>query len=550
MTHTPRNEFERLSDQDPALGQDQQPAFNQDSLIANLKARLPEATLGEDFPKASEQETQQKLNEGTPYVSPRLDQDRIGGQISKEAASDAPHPNEQASKIQSSKNPARERPFQEEQSTSGVVALTRKPKRIAWGQIAASVAITALVAGSAATAVANSRTGNPTNTEVVAGSESTQVGDSAEMSPYEPTDEGQGATGTESYANPALGGGAGGGDETTSRASGSATDSAAESTAVGDASKFRDTYRNHFSASGFSTQSETAHAYGFDESEVVNKATFKKLMKAFDVDAKLVSEWGTFSASKADKYSLYMSGDGTGSFYYSVYEQPVKQAKNNKDAALEDAKAKMTALGMNLDEFEITAETTEYWTWIDDTVARAYNEDKAAADRILAGEKKLKIVRVSATRNNLTAEDWAGRWSFDYMGKKLLSADGSLAKSVDLGEYKVVSAAEGVERLNDERFGVSNLIYPEGWEDQYAMEEPAVSNPNEKSGPTARPVPQVGRSFEWAVSNVKLTSADLTHAVFGEDDGLFILPVWEFKASNGAKYQVIAVEDTSLDFNP
>jgi hypothetical protein len=56
--------------------------------------------------------------------------------------------------------------------------------------------------------------------------------------------------------------------------------------------------------------------------------------------------------------------------------------------------------------------------------------------------------------------------------------------------------------------------------------------------------------FSWSVGTVTLTKGTLKVAQIGEGDGTYLVPVWEFNATNGATYQVLAVADEGLDFSP
>ncbi|MFD2841534.1 hypothetical protein ACFSYH_13285 [Populibacterium corticicola] len=520
MTKTPRNEFDRLVDQDPADGL----PFDESSLIANLKERLPEASLSDDFPQAVE----------TP----------LDGQEAQEIP-----------KVSAGSESAHTDPSQGTAAISEVVPLDpRKRRPLAWGQIAASVAITSLIVGAGATAAANGGLrfdafgGSSSGAEHVtlmsedAGTvELDSSGTAMNEGPEEATEE---AAETDHAASQPL---TGGGRDSYSGMDGASTARTEGAQASADAAiaPFRDTFRNRFEGKGLSSTRETATAYGFDERAAVKKETFEKLKEVFGVKGTTKQEWGSFYVNDSDSTYLNSSGDGTGGFYFGTQHELVEQEDLNFEASLERAKELMTELGVDTDRYTFDATEHEYWTWIEPAVAPTDGDEKAAA----GGEKKLKTVKVRATLNELGPESWAGSWEFDFSGDTLFSVYGSLAQLVDLGEYEVVSQQEAVDRLNDPHFGVSNMNYPTDW-DQQVYELYRYEEVGEKEGPKAHPAPNPGMKFSWSVGTVTLTKGTLKVAQIGEGDGTYLVPVWEFNATNGATYQVLAVADEGLDFSP
>ena len=126
----------------------------------------------------------------------------------------------------------------------------------------------------------------------------------------------------------------------------------------------------------------------------------------------------------------------------------------------------------------------------------------------------------------------------------IISAYGPLAPLVSLGDYPVVSEQEAFERLSDSRFGANQTFWP--------MEDLARTDPGAAwTPPTAPPTtPGAGAAVSWPVTNVEITSARLGLASQYQVDGtVLIVPAYEFTASDGGTWSVIAVADEALDFS-
>ena len=145
-------------------------------------------------------------------------------------------------------------------------------------------------------------------------------------------------------------------------------------------------------------------------------------------------------------------------------------------------------------------------------------------------------------------------WSVTLVEDGVQGLYGSLAPLVDLGEYPVVGAATGVERLNDPRFGAGyGGVMPlarAGVADgtRTATDVPETSGPAEATQPTVPPTAQPGSAIAWPVQQVVITGARLGLTQVTQADGAALLvPAYELTDAEGSAWSVVAVDEGSLD---
>ncbi len=473
MTKQPRDEFDSLRHQDPAQGVE----FDLESLRANVASRIPQGSFGA-APRAEETEP-----------------------------TDLP---------------------------TNVVPMTRKPKhRVAWLQVAASVAVTALVTASVVSGANGSgplaalaggsgsdtsqadqemRSTDPEAGDVLAGApergvEGPQQYGTAEASPGQaPRTEGGTSLGTDG---------------------------------MGDYVTMPNTGRNVYVGKGLPTISGTATAYGFDESGVVNKKTFSTLKKVFGVTGETTTEWGSYSLSSGNAY-LSLSGGGTGAFWFSSYTEQPSGKPLSEAKAIDQAKALMEELGVDSENYTFTY-NHDFEVALDATEPAA----GASADTDSAAMPANEFYsRVTASLKDFDTEANMAAWSFEFNSKTATMVSGSLGSIVDLGSYPIISASEGVERLNDGRFGPS--AYPTNFVALPYSSGRAEIKPDD--GPTPVPPATPGGAFPWTVTIHTMTNPTLKNAGFYLNGVATVLPVWEYTSSNGGTYQVLAVAESALKF--
>ncbi|WP_435298611.1 hypothetical protein [Timonella sp. A28] len=467
MTDTPRNEFDRLRDNDPAG----EVEFDKEALLENVRSRLPLET---------------------PETSP-----------------------EESHNVSDDENHA----------TPVVVPLKRSSKSLAWAQIAASAAITALLTGGTVYAL------NQDSSDQQASTESTTIEPALEeletFGPAQPLNELAPQNMVPGSPQSSL--------KSKSIAPGLSQDAAIDKKIAPWFSS-----RELFKAQGLSAAPQRAQAFGMDESSVVTEDMMKKLMQVFDVEGDISSEWGSFFAGTGETTTLSLNGGGTGAFWYSTHGKP-KSTQQSRDTALSAARQYMTDLGMNADDYSFEYQALEYPVW---EPATEKTEDGTTQ---LPEPTYVKLSEVKATPKLTGSDNDSLQWNFQINGDRAVNVQGYLAKVVNLGEYDVVSAVDGVERLNDPRFGPSNVFMP-----LERTTEPSPMNDDSDlstAGPSPAAAPTSGQSFSWHVDVRTITDAQLGNAGFFLDDRTYaVLPVWKFTSDSGSQYEVVAVAESALKF--
>lgn len=120
----------------------------------------------------------------------------------------------------------------------------------------------------------------------------------------------------------------------------------------------------------------------------------------------------------------------------------------------------------------------------------------------------------------------------------MLYGYGPIGDVVSLGEYPIVSPAEGAARLNDPAYSPTLVSWPER-EGEVPPYTPQTAPPE---------VPAAGSHLPWAIAEHEIVSARLGLALLsGEGGQRFLAPAYEFTASDETVWSVVALAEDALD---
>jgi hypothetical protein len=152
-------------------------------------------------------------------------------------------------------------------------------------------------------------------------------------------------------------------------------------------------------------------------------------------------------------------------------------------------------------------------------------------------------------------------WNVTLVGRNIQSAYGGLAPLVSLGTYDVVSPLTAVDRLSDPRYGLGFFggPMPLGREVMAAdgavkaagvgSTEPSADEIVASQPLSPPPTVKPGSHFSWPVQEVTITNARLGLAMYTQTDGsTVLLPTYELSDGDGQTWNVVAVDEGSLDF--
>ncbi|WP_426594215.1 hypothetical protein ACPPVS_01580 [Cellulomonas sp. McL0617] len=323
--------------------------------------------------------------------------------------------------------------------------------------------------------------------------------------------------------------------------------------------------RTVFTAKGLSSDGGNAAAYGFDAASTYSQATAEKAAAALGVSGTAQQQYGTWTVGPNDGTapSVSVSSDGLTSLsYYDPtrdpwtcikagmvpIQPPTPDAANDgagtdavappgpvtcptgpgtgpapsADAAVGQAKDTMTALGVDPSGFEFEPSTDTSGAQV--TSVSAYQV-------------------VDGQRSGVS-------WNFTVVSSGIQSVNGSLAPTVPLGDYAVVSPTDAVARLTDPRFGPSyGGIMPMAAAGAASGSATSDVAPAPSDEPTVPATPAAGSPLAWPVQHVTIVSARLGLAQTTLPDGASVLvPTYELADADGTTWTVIAVADTGLDF--
>ncbi|MCP2372434.1 hypothetical protein BJ978_003110 [Agromyces terreus] len=313
--------------------------------------------------------------------------------------------------------------------------------------------------------------------------------------------------------------------------------------------------RNEFSASGLSTSAGSAAGYGYDAGAASNAENVAALAAALGVEGTPELRDGSWLVGPQDGSapSLTVGLDGTLGFSYY-------------DPRLDPWACQPTGDG---------AESSESAEAVDPTIEPGVIEPDVVEPCEPTGTSPSESTAVDALRSVIgatgrdadafeyTSETWEGSvtrtaqawpvidgqrldqpWNAEVAEGGLLSAYGSLAEIIPLGEYAIVSEQEAFERLSDPRFGAQMTAMPFAVRTDAAPDQAAEWVP-----PTAPPpAPTSGVAISWPVNRVEIVSARLGLASQWQPDGsVVVVPAYEFTDAGGGTWSVIAVAETELD---
>ena len=327
--------------------------------------------------------------------------------------------------------------------------------------------------------------------------------------------------------------------------------------------------RTVFASEGLSTAGGMAPTYGFDAPSTFTQDTMARVAAALGVAGEPRQEYGQWIVGSNDgtAANASISPDGMTSVSYSdptrdpwncvrsAPEQPVQPPTPDGgvagstgsevapdtcrpssdpaptgDAAVSQAKDTMSALGVDPTGFEFEAST--------DPSNPQYTS--VSAYQVIDDQRS------------------GASWSFTIVASGVQSLYGSLAPTVALGDYSVVSPTEAVARLSDPRFGSSyGGVMPLAAEARDALggvsdlagATATEVSPAPSDEPTVPAVPAPGSPLAWPVQHVTIVSARLGLALTTLPSGASVLaPTYELADADGTTWTVIAVADDDLDF--
>lgn len=292
--------------------------------------------------------------------------------------------------------------------------------------------------------------------------------------------------------------------------------------------------RNDFSASGLSTDEGTATAYAYDARSASNAETVGALAAALGLSGQPELKDGGWVVGPQDgtEASLWVGLDGTLSFsYWDPQLNPWQCAPDatvceptgtppSEDAAIDALRSLISSTGRDPGAFEFASEVYE-----------GSPTRTAQAWPLIDGQR--------------TDQGWYLELAED----GIVNASGSLAETVQLGDYPIVSEQEAFERLSDPRFGAQVTAIPFAAQEARAAE---ADQPVEWVPPTEPPaIPGDGTALSWPVNDVEIVDARLGLATHWQPDGsVLLVPAYEFTDAAGGTWSVIAVADAKLDFAP
>lgn len=316
--------------------------------------------------------------------------------------------------------------------------------------------------------------------------------------------------------------------------------------------------RTVFTSAGLGTEGTSAPAWAYDAAGTFSAETAAKVAAALGVAGEPRQEYGAWTVGPTDGQGPVVSlqPDGTTSVSFNdpgkdpwacafvaipgsgaatteekeadpqagCGQQDLGPAPS-PDAAISTSKDVLGSLGLDPAGYEYATES--------------YDADG-------------KILAVTASQ--VVDDQRTGvAWNLTYSGAGLSSLYGSLAPTVSIGEYAVVSPTEAVERLGDPRFGSPGIIAYARQGGPQGAPHAATTDvaPVEPEVPTVPPTAGEGAAVSWPVDEVTITSARLGWAVhYQADGGAVLVPSYELSDADGSTWSVVAVADDELDFSP
>ncbi|UFU07157.1 hypothetical protein [Ruania halotolerans] len=339
---------------------------------------------------------------------------------------------------------------------------------------------------------------------------------------------------------------------------------AAQSEASDEALSYPSGQRTVFTASGLSTQSSAAHAFGLDATGVATAERVAQIAQALGMSGETTESDGMWSLGSYDSggpvLRVYPDGtvdysnpaldpwrceelaegtepaeeDGSGTSSSAGCADPTGSAPPEEDAEnlLREA---LTALGVDPDDYAVAAD-------------RGTEGPLAYVTAALLVDGEATGVTIGG---GVSADGVANLW-------------GSLAEPYDLGSYDVISPQAAVERLMDPRFGgaSSDVMPMETGDEDLAAESgtadiPAEVDPDSPvegpAGPTAPPaLVDPGAAIPWPVRQVSITGAELgLQTLYTGSGRILLVPTYTLTGADAegesGTWTVIAISEEHLD---
>jgi len=220
--------------------------------------------------------------------------------------------------------------------------------------------------------------------------------------------------------------------------------------------------------------------------------------------------WTVCHNAISPHYSLDHATQAVWEVYHATLEQCVK------DTPMPTEEQAREALSLFLAATGVDEEATQITVW-PDTESRTIG---VTAARIVENNATGVVSSVSVSADGM------------------LYGYGQTGEIVSLGEYPIVSAAEGASRLNDPAYSPTLVSWPET-----NIEYP------EYTPPTAPPaVPDAGSAVPWSIAEREIVSARLGLAlIYGSSGEQYLVPAYEFTAADETVWSVIALAEDELD---
>jgi len=301
---------------------------------------------------------------------------------------------------------------------------------------------------------------------------------------------------------------------------------------AGAESKFAIPYfsgRTVFHGPGFSTAPGVGEVYAYDPTAVTNAETVAALAAAIGLEGTPELRDGSWQLTRPEGDTLlWLSLDSQATFsYWTPFEgewpwscvEGAECVIPSEEEAINAMREVISAVGLDAEAFTYTSEVYD-------------------------GSSIRNVTATPADGDTLGG----GAWYMEYTTDGVWSLSGSLAPTVSLGEYALVSEQEAFERMNDPRFGAQQT----GWAavDGVVSTMPVDQEWVPPTEPPAAPAP--GTKIVWSVSNVDLVSVELgsmsQSVQTGDQWSVVLVPAYEFTDTNGNTWSVIALADEALEF--
>jgi hypothetical protein len=320
--------------------------------------------------------------------------------------------------------------------------------------------------------------------------------------------------------------------------------------------------RTVFSSEGLSTDGGSAPAYGFDAVSAYTQETVARAAAALGVAGEPRQEYGSWVVGTNDGTgpTVSISSDGmTSVSYYDPTRDPWSCQKMSIDPVEPPADGAGTSGSAGVSEPAPTPEcltSTDPAPTGDAAVGQAKDKMSALGVDPVGFEFEVATDPSSAQYTQVSGyqvvdgQRTGVAWSFSIVATGVQSLYGSLAPTVALGDYDVVSPTEAVTRLTDPRFGPSyGGEMPLAAEARDAAGATADIAPEPTDAPTVPATPAAGSPLAWPVEHVTIVSARLGLASTTLPNGASVLvPTYELSDADGSVWTVVAVADEDLDF--